>query len=138
MSTPAFWGDLRAPARTSPDDPDRAELLALLLRDGILYASGAQEVVSRDGARAPWMLDTLSVSMTLRGAALAGRCLLRLLSRFEGRQIATYGTTGIPLLQSCIMQSGGKYTGLLVRKERKAHGSRKLVEGKFDRSEPVI
>ncbi|HVE84005.1 MAG TPA: AMMECR1 domain-containing protein [Myxococcales bacterium] len=110
----------------------------MLLRDGVLYASESQEVVSRDGAKAPWMLDTLSVSMTLRGAELAGRCLLRLLSRFEGRQIATYGTTGIPLLQSCVLQSGGKYSGLLVRKERKAHGSRKLVEGKYDRGEPVI
>src|SRR4051812_29903623 len=137
MGTSAFWGGLPHPA-TTPADPERAELLALLLRDGILYASGSQDVVSRDGAKAPWMLDTLSVSMTLRGAELAGRCLLRLLSRFEGRQIATYGTTGIPLLQSCILQSGGKYSGLLVRKERKAHGSRKLVEGKFDRSEPVI
>jgi orotate phosphoribosyltransferase len=139
MGTSAFWGEPpRSEATTVPEDAERAELLALLLRDGILYASESQEVVSRDGAKAPWMLDTLSVSMTLRGAQLAGRCLLRLLSRFEGRQIATYGTTGIPLLQSCILQSGGKYSGLLVRKERKAHGSRKLVEGKFDRSEPVI
>src|SRR5262249_49873281 len=35
-------------------------------------------------------------------------------------------------------QSGGTYRGLLVRKERKKHGSLKLIEGTIDPSEPVI
>jgi AMMECR1 domain-containing protein/orotate phosphoribosyltransferase len=117
---------------------ERAELLELLRRDGILHRSPTQPVLSRDGTSARWMLDTLSVTLAPRGAELAGRCLLELLKRFDGRQLATYGLTAVPILESCILQSGGLYRGLLVRKERKGHGSLKLIEGKIDPSEPVI
>src|SRR5919112_1320329 len=117
---------------------EREELLRLLLARGILHRSETQPVLSRDGTSARWMLDTLSVTLTPRGAELAGRCLLELLKNFDGRQLATYGLTAVPILQSCVMQSGGRYTGLLVRKERKAHGSLKLVEGPVDKSEPVV
>jgi orotate phosphoribosyltransferase/AMMECR1 domain-containing protein len=117
---------------------ERAELLELLLQSGILYRSATQPVLSRDGTSARWMLDSLSVTLTPRGAELAGRALLELLKRFDGRQLATYGLTAIPILESCILQSGGRYRGLLVRKERKQHGSLKLIEGVIDPSEPVI
>ena len=84
------------------------------------------------------MLDSLQVSLTERGARLAGLALLKLLSRFEGTQIATYGLNGTPLMHSCLQQSGGKYRGLLVRKDRKAYGSTKLIEGQLDPAEPVV
>ena len=87
---------------------DRAELLDLLRRGGILHRSPTQPVLSRDGTSHRWMLDSLSVTLTPRGAELAGRCLLELLKRFDGRQIATYGLTAIPLLQSCLLQSAGR------------------------------
>src|SRR4030095_4604101 len=115
----------------------RAELLDMLLRRGILYRSETQPVLSRDGTSARWMLDSLAVTLSPRGAQLAGQCVLELLKRFDGRQIATYGVTGIPILQSCIVQDPN-YRGLLVRKERKQHGSCKLIEGTVDPSEPVI
>jgi AMMECR1 domain-containing protein/orotate phosphoribosyltransferase len=117
---------------------ERAELLQLLRQNGILYRSPTQPVLSRDGTSARWMLDSLSVTLAPRGAELAGRCILELLKRFDGRQIATYGLTAVPILQSCILQSGGRYRGLLVRKERKKHGSLKLIEGIIDPSEPII
>ena len=115
----------------------RAELLELLLRRGILHRTETQPVLSRDGTSARWMLDSLAVTLSPRGAELAGRCVLELLKRFDGRQIATYGLTGVPILQSCLLQDS-RYHGLLVRKERKAHGSRKLIEGEIDPGEPVI
>lgn len=117
---------------------DRAELLSLLRQRGILYRSPTQPVLSRDGTSARWMLDSLSVTLTPRGAELAGRCLLELLKHFDGRQLATYGLTAVPILQSCILQSGGRYHGLLVRKERKPHGSLKLIEGPIDPAQPII
>jgi orotate phosphoribosyltransferase len=126
----------RAPSH--PADPDRAELLQLLRRDGILHRSPTQPVLSGDGKPARWMLDSLSVTLRPRGAELAARCLLGLLRQFEGRQLATYGLTGVPLLQGCVLQGGGRYRGALVRKERKAHGSLRLIEGQLDPSEPVV
>jgi orotate phosphoribosyltransferase/AMMECR1 domain-containing protein len=117
---------------------ERSELLDLLRRDGILRRTPTQPVLSRDGTSARWMLDSLSVTLSPRGAELAGRCVLELLKKFDGRQIATYGLTAVPILQSCLLQSGGEYRGLLVRKERKKHGSLKLIEGVVDPSEPVV
>src|SRR5678815_5659335 len=111
----------------------RAELLELLQRSGILYRSETQPVLSRDGTSARWMLDSLAVTLSPRGAQLAGQCVLELLKRFDGHQIATYGLTGVPILQSCIVQDSS-YRGLLVRKERKQHGSLKLIEGIIDPS----
>jgi orotate phosphoribosyltransferase/AMMECR1 domain-containing protein len=116
----------------------RSELITLLRRDAILHRSPTQPVLSRDGSSARWMLDSLAVTLSPRGAELAGHCLLELLQRFDGRQIATYGLTAVPLLQTCILQSGGRYRGLLVRKERKEHGSLKLIEGQVDPDEPVV
>lgn len=115
----------------------RAELLDMLRRRGILYRSETQPVLSRDGTSARWMLDSLSVTLSPRGAELAGQCVLELLKRFDGKQIATYGLTGVPILQSCVLQDK-RYRGLLVRKERKQHGSCKLIEGEIDPREPVI
>ncbi len=117
---------------------ERAELRQLLLDHGILHRSPTQPVLSRDGISAPWMLDSLAVTLVPRGAELAGRCLLELLKRFDGRQLATYGLTGVPILESCILQSGGRYHGLLVRKQRKKHGALKLIEGPVDPTEPII
>ncbi|MFD2089973.1 AMMECR1 domain-containing protein [Blastococcus deserti] len=128
---------LAAPAGTAPDD-ERAELLHLLRSEAILYRSENQPVLSRDGSSARWMLDSLAVTLTPRGAALAARSLLRALAPFEGRQLATFGLTGVPLLQGCVLQGNGRYSGILVRKERKAHGSLKLVEGRLDTAEPVV
>jgi len=128
--------------RRRREDPalpsERERLLALLHRHGILYASETQPVLSRDGTTARWMLDSLCVSLTPEGLKLAARCLLERLRGFEGRQLATLGTTAIPLLSACVLESGGRYRGLLVRKERKAHGSRKWIEGRIDRDEPVV
>jgi orotate phosphoribosyltransferase/AMMECR1 domain-containing protein len=119
-------------------DAARQELLGLLLRDGIFRSTQAQTIRGPDGKPARWMLDSLRVSLTPRGAELAARCLVPLLERFESRQIATYGTTGIPLLAACIAASQGRLRGILVRKELKPHGSRKLIEGPCDPDEPVV
>ena len=116
---------------------ERDELIQILRREAILYRSETQPVLSRDGTSARWMLDSLAVTLSPRGAQLAGKCVLELLKRFDGRQLATYGLTGVPILQSCILQDS-RYRGLLVRKERKQHGSLKLIEGPVDPSEPVI
>jgi orotate phosphoribosyltransferase len=126
------------PSAQSSIETETSELLGLLLGQGILRRSEAQPVLSRDGTSARWMLDSLQVSLTERGARLAGLALLKLLSRFEGTQIATYGLNGTPLLHSCLQHGGGKYRGLLVRKDRKAYGSTKLIEGQLDPAEPVV
>src|SRR5438105_10905548 len=111
---------------------DRDELLAMMRKDAILYQSPTQPILSRDGSTARWMLNSLQVTLTRRGTELAGRCVLELLRRFEGRQIATLGLTAVPIVNSVILQSDGRYHGLLARQQRKKHGSLKLIEGPID------
>src|SRR5262245_314004 len=84
------------------------------------------------------MLDSLAVTLPPAGAEMAARLGLARLAGFDGRQLATYGLTAVPILQSVILQSRGRYHGLLVRKERKGHGSQKLIEGPIDPDEPTI
>ena len=117
---------------------ERKELLALLLGHGILHRSATQPIVSRDGVKARWMLNSLGVTLSSRGAELAGRCLLQLLEHFDGRQLASYGLIGVPVMQSCILQSGGRYRGLLVRREAKPYGAMRVIEGEINPDEPVI
>ncbi|HEY6352010.1 MAG TPA: AMMECR1 domain-containing protein [Candidatus Angelobacter sp.] len=121
-----------------PFQEERRELLASLLQNGILRRSPRQPIVSRDGVTARWMLNSLGVTLSSRGAELAGRCLLELLQHFDGRQLATYGLIGVPILQSCILQSGGRYRGLLVRREAKPYGAMRVIEGEIDGNEPVV
>ncbi len=117
---------------------ERAELLELLLKRGILYASPTQPICSPDGRSGRWMFNSLAFTLEPHGAELTARCLLPLLERFDGRQLATYGLIGVPILQACILQSRGRYRGLLVRKEAKAHGAMRVIEGEIDPAEPVI
>lgn len=117
---------------------ERKELLALLLKDGILHRTPTQPVSSRDGKTGRWLLNTLAVTLSTHGAKLAGRCLLELLKHYDGCQLATYGLIGTPILQSCILQSAGRYRGLLVRKDAKSYGASRVIEGEIDVDEPVV
>ena len=101
-----------------------------LAQDGILHRSASQQIVDVDGTSARWMLDSLGFSLTADGAGLAGKVMLEQLSQFEGRQLATFGTIGIPLMQGIIHASKGRYRGLLVRKEVKTYGARRRIEGR--------
>jgi hypothetical protein len=57
---------------------DRAQLLEIMRREAILYRSPTQPILSRDGTSAKWMLNSLQVTLTAKGAELAGRCVLEL------------------------------------------------------------
>jgi AMMECR1 domain-containing protein/orotate phosphoribosyltransferase len=133
-------GDMKSILASMPASfhADRAELLELLLKKGILYASPTQRICSPDGKSGRWMFNSLAFTLEPHGAELTARCLLPLLEHFDGRQLATYGLIGIPILQSCILQARGRYRGLLVRKEAKAHGAMREIEGEIDPYEPVV
>ncbi len=120
------------------DSAARDELLELIVRHAILRDSPSERVVLRDSTPALWALDTLSVTLTARGALLAAQCLAPLLDRFDGRLLAAYGVTGIPIMNACVAASAGSRTALIVRKTRREHGARRIVEGPANRDEPVV
>lgn len=127
-----------APRSSAEVSADLAKLLQLLRTDGILRSGPGQPISGRDGIQVPWMFYSWNCSLTGRGAALAGRCLVNRLHSFRATQLATYGYTGIPLLSACIHSAGDKYTGMVIREVRKRYGSSRQIEGPADRGRPVV
>ncbi len=120
--------DKRAPSVKS----EREELLTLL-REGSVSTSHEPDA---EGFVGSWSLNSPGVTLTTRGAELAGRCLLRLLEPFEGRQLVAASLSEVPLLQACVMLSRGKYHGLLVQPGMDS--AAEVIEGRVDPTEPVV
>ena len=74
----------------------------------------------RTGEYSPWAFYSWNVTLTQRGLQLAARALLDALGSFGTTQLASYGYTGLPLLSACVIEGGGKYTGLSIREKRKS------------------
>jgi orotate phosphoribosyltransferase len=117
---------------------DRRTLLSLLVEKAFVRSTTERPLYANGGGPAPWMLDTLRLTLLPEHARLAARCLAPLIRSFSSHQLATFGSTAVPLLQACVLELGSDARGLLVRKERKPHGAYKLVEGPIDRSRPVV
>lgn len=118
---------------------EKEQLLQLIIGQGILHDSAQRPVLARDGkTRLSWVMNFLGISLEQEGLQLAARQLLPLLGQFQGKQLATIGTAAIPLMTACILESGGKYTGLMVRPKRKTYGTASLIDGRIRHHEPVI
>ncbi|HEY1733642.1 MAG TPA: hypothetical protein VGG23_04270, partial [Acidimicrobiales bacterium] len=116
----------------------RQHLQSLLCREGFLHADEQQRITNRLGRPGKWMLYLWPITLTGDGsAALAGE-MLRLVEPFESTQLAAHGFGAVPLMTAMVMAGGGRYTGLVVRPERKRHGAMRRIDGAGDRSRPVV
>ena len=121
------------------NNADRQRLLELIVNQGILHSTEERQVIARDGkTHLSWVMNFLAISLQAGNLQLAAQELLKLLTTFEGRQLATIGTAAVPLLTACILQSEGKYNGLMVRPKRKAYGTASLIDGCINYDEPVV
>ncbi|HEX8700123.1 MAG TPA: hypothetical protein VF815_14860, partial [Myxococcaceae bacterium] len=123
----------RSRDKRSPSVKSEREALLTLLREGSISTSHEPDSEGFVGA---WSLNSPGVTLTTRGAELAGRCLLRLLEPFEGRQLVASSLSEVPLLQACVMLSRGKYHGLLVQPG--TDSTFEVIEGRVDPAEPVV
>ncbi|MGB1011002.1 MAG: AMMECR1 domain-containing protein [Thiolinea sp.] len=127
------------PFPNTPAGNDKQRLLRLIVEQGILHDSEQHPIIARDGqTRLSWVMNFLAISLNAEHLQLAARQMLQLLAAFEGCQLATIGTAAVPLLSACILESGGKYNGLMVRAKRKAYGTASLIDGRINHAEPVI
>ena len=113
-------------------------LLALLRRDGILRSTPQAPITHRTGEVAPWAFYSWGLSLSQEGLRLAARELLRTLEGFGSTQIASYGYTGLPLLAACVLEGGGRYSGLSIREKRKPYLTNRRIDGAVDPSRPVV
>ncbi len=116
----------------------RQQLQSLIRREGFLYADEQQRITNRLGRPGQWMLYLWPITLTGHGSAALADEMLRLVEPFESTQLAAHGFGAVPLMTAMVMAGGGRYTGLVVRPERKRHGAMRRIDGAADRSKPVI
>ena len=125
-------------AESDASASSRERLRALLQRDGILYGKPDAPIRGRDGAVAPWAFYSWHVTQTGEGLELAARALLEPLRTFRSTQLASYGYTSLPLLSACVLLGGDRFTGLAIREKRKTYLAGRRIDGRPDRSRPVV
>ncbi|HZO61844.1 MAG TPA: response regulator, partial [Gaiellaceae bacterium] len=69
---------------------------------------------------------------------LAASVLLERLRDFRSTQLATYGLSAIPLVAACVAAGGGRYSGAVIRREPKAYGAGRRIDGALERGRPVV
>lgn len=108
------------------------EKLVSFLRENSVIRADNESIVSNTGNALTWLLDTrvalLNPEMSLAISALFWDYLKKLYPF----QLCCMELTGIPLMvgvQSYAMQCGFAINGVVIRKERKTTGRRRLIEG---------
>jgi orotate phosphoribosyltransferase len=107
---------------------DRAELLAEIKAKAVIH----EQVTLSSGQRADWYIDLRRVLLDGAAAPLAGRVMLDLTS---GLSFAAAGglTLGADPVATAMMHAaaarGGALSAFVVRKDSKAHGTRRRIEG---------
>ena len=124
------------PGLCSTDDGEA--LRRLLIERGFVSSRGGRPLQDRRGFSIPWIYYGGEVNLSWRGLDLTASVLLDRLSTFSSTQIATYGISAIPLLAACVTRAGGRYSGLVIRKEHKPYGAGRKIDGPVDRARSVV
>jgi orotate phosphoribosyltransferase len=116
---------------------DRADLLAEIKANGVIHGS----VTLSSGQQADWYVDLRRVLLDGAAARLAGRVMLDLTS---GLTFAAVGglTLGADPVATAMMhaaaEQGRPLNAFIVRKEGKAHGLQRRIEGPDVAGKPVL
>jgi orotate phosphoribosyltransferase len=116
---------------------DRSELLHLIKAKGVVHAT----VTLSSGQQADWYVDLRRVLLDGPAARLAGRVMLDLTS---GLSFAAVGglTLGADPVSAAMMhaatEQGRQLNAFIVRKEGKAHGLQRRIEGPDVAGVPVL
>jgi orotate phosphoribosyltransferase/AMMECR1 domain-containing protein len=113
-------------------------LKTLIQKNTIVYSDNTQKIIDNDGNEIPWIFYNWGISLTSFGARLTARCILDKLKSFKSKQLVSYGMTSVPIVASCVSLSNDLYTGLAIRQTREAHGTCQQIEGRGDKSKPVV
>ncbi len=118
---------------------DRARLISLLQRDAL--RTGTFTLAS--GRSSHYYVDGRKVTLSAEGAALIGAGVLEQLADLPAVSALGGLTMGAdPIVGATLAMAGaqgqGHWRGFLVRKEAKAHGTGKLVEGPLEPGATVV
>jgi orotate phosphoribosyltransferase len=126
----------------STPSPDKERLFALLLE----FAFQKKEVTLASGQKSHFYIDCKQAALKGEGATVLGRLFLNALLELEtasGKEVvacAGVALGGIPLavaLTQAAFGEGRNLPALVIRKEKKAHGTGAMVEGKSGVNAPA-
>ena len=132
---------LMLPAAKPPEDAfskKRARLLEVIQRKSLL--KGKFKLAS--GAWSNYYLDMKPTTFDAEGANLVADIVHSMLD--DDREIEAIGgleVGSVPIVVGVVMRSWGSnhpLSGFVVRKEKKGHGTDKLIDGNFRPSAPVV
>jgi len=107
---------------------DRAELLSLIKANAVIHG----DVILSSGQRADWYIDLRRVLLDGRAAPLAGRVMLEATADLAYDAVGGL-TLGADPVATAMMHAAGAQgrhlDAFVVRKETKAHGLQRRVEG---------
>jgi len=117
------------------DESTRAELISLLREHSLVLG----EVTLSSGAKATYYVDARRTVMRPDGLRAAGTLIARHATKLGATAVGGPVMAAIPLACAAIAVPEGKdLGGFFVRKERKAHGLQRWVEGAAEPGDRVL
>ena len=116
---------------------DRQALQELIREQALQFG----EFTLASGKQASFYLDCRKVTLDARGAQLIGAGMLELLSDNMPPLVGGMAIGADPITGSILTLAGSQsipLRGIIVRKEAKAHGTGKFVEGPYREGEEVV
>jgi orotate phosphoribosyltransferase len=104
---------------------DRDELLKLIKDLAVVHG----KVVLSSGREADWYIDLRRITLHHRAAPLVGRAMLDVCAGWSYDAVGGLTLGADPVATAMLHASGGKVDSFVVRKEGKAHGLQRRIEG---------
>src|SRR3954463_10112160 len=104
---------------------DRDDLLALIKDLAIVHG----KVTLSSGREADFYVDLRRVTLSGRAAPLVGRVMLELTADLDYDAVGGLTMGADPVAAAMLHASGGRLDAVVVRKEGKAHGLQRRIEG---------
>ena len=113
--------------RGNPQGPDAARdsLLQIIVAKSYRYSPTAEFKLA-SGGTSNFYFDMKMTMLDPKGIALIAEVLADKLSKHSARYVAGLELGAVPLIMAACMKG---YHALIVRKDKKGHGTKKLVEG---------
>lgn len=116
---------------------DRQQLIELIRQQALQFG----QFTLASGKKASYYLDCRKVTLDARGATLVAAGMLELLADDLPDLVGGMAIGADPITAAILTLAGTRdlpLRGIIVRKESKAHGTGKFVEGPFKSGESVV
>jgi orotate phosphoribosyltransferase len=119
---------------------ERDTLKNIIKKKALIFSQG-EEFELASGNKSTYFFDMKMVTLDPEGVNLVARCLFDKIKDYDVRYVGGLESGAIPIVAALCMTSWKTRKplyGFFVRKEPKARGTKKHIEGNLDKGEKVI